>query len=145
MRAVSLPEIYVLTGMALGVAMALMAARGLGPRRLALCGLAIAGVVLLIPLVVRLGPLSLGLPLTGGAMMVAGFACAFRLFHRARFFRLRLLGGAALVAYAAAGGILLVWGHLPGQSAAIIIQQGLVVLALPMLAGAVAGMGRSMA
>lgn len=144
MRAVSLPEIYLLTGMGLGVAVALMAARGLGPRRLALCGLAIVGALLLITVVVRLAPLSLGLPLTGGAVMLGGFACAFRLFRRARPW-LRLLGGAALAGYAAAGVVLLVWGHLPGQSAAIIIQQGLVVLALPMLAGAVAGLWRATA
>ena len=143
MRVLSLPELYLLTGMALGVVVALAAARGLGPRRLAVCGMVIMGAWLLIPVVVRFGPLSLGLPLTGGAVVLGGFACAFRLFRQGGLWRLPV--GAALAGYAAAGVLMPRLLPLPGQSAAIIYTQGLVVLALPLLAGALVGAWRGRA
>ncbi len=145
MRALSLPEIYLLTGMAIGLCLALGAARGLGPRRLLFCGLAIIALLLLIPLAVRFGPLSLGLPLTAAAIALAGFLCALRLFRRASAAwprPLALLAGAAIGVYAAAG-VAMPWLWPSGrQSDQIIYQQGLIVMALPMLLGAVLGARR---
>lgn len=134
----TLAEAYILTGIALGLGVALLAALGLR-RRVALmfAGLCV-GMALLIPVLTRLTPINIGLPLTGACVMLGGFLVAFRLMRRAGT-RLRLLAGAVIAAYAGAGWVLPVLFPTHARSDVFIYQQGLIVLALPMLLGAALG------
>lgn len=134
----TLAEAYILTGIALGLGVALLAALGLR-RRVALmfAGLCV-GMALLIPVLTRLTPINIGLPLTGACVMLGGFLVAFRLMRRAGT-RLRLLAGAVITAYAGAGWVLPVLFPTHARTDVFIYQQGLIVLALPMLLGAALG------
>lgn len=134
----TLAEAYILTGIALGLGVALLAALGLR-RRVALmfAGLCV-GMALLIPVLTRLTPINIGLPLTGACVMLGGFLVAFRLMRRAGT-RLRLLAGAVIAAYAGAGWVLPVLFPTHARTDVFIYQQGLIVLALPMLLGAALG------
>ena len=134
----TLAEAYILTGIALGLGVALLAALGLR-RRVALmfAGLCV-GMALMIPVLTRLTPINIGLPLTGACVMLGGFLVAFRLMRRAGT-RLRLLAGAVIAAYAGAGWVLPVLFPTHARTDVFIYQQGLIVLALPMLLGAALG------
>ena len=134
----TLAEAYILTGIALGLGVGLLAALGLR-RRVALmfAGLCV-GMALMIPVLTRLTPISIGLPLTGACVMLGGFVVAFRLMRRASP-RLRLLAGAVIAAYAGAGWVLPVLFPTHARTDVFIYQQGLIVLALPMLLGAALG------
>ena len=135
---VTLSEAYILTGIALGLAVTLLAALGLRARyALIVAGLCL-GMALLIPVLARISPVSIGLPLTGACVMLGGFLVAFRLIGWAGL-RLRLLAGAVIAAYAGAGWLLPLLFPTEARSDVFIYQQGLIVLALPMLLGAAMG------
>ena len=138
-----LAEIYVLTGMALGLGLACAAAFGLTFRRLLIaCAACVAG-ALLIPVAARYSPVSIGLPLTGGAVMLGGFLCALRLVRRGRRSGPRVwvwLTAGGIAAYAAAGVLLPMFWPSAVRSDVFIYQQALIVLALPMLLGAAFGL-----
>ena len=134
----TLAEAYILTGLALGLLVTLLAGLGLRTRHALIFGGLCLGMGLLIPVVVRVSPLSIGLPLTGACVMLGGFLVAFRLMAGAAG-AVRLAAGAAIAAYAGAGWLLPVLFPTDARSDVFIYQQGLVVLALPMLLGAALG------
>ncbi|NHF71598.1 hypothetical protein [Paracoccus xiamenensis] len=134
----TLAEIYVLTGMGLGLGVTLIAALGVRMRHaLIFAGLCV-GMVLLIPVLARISPFSIGLPLTGACVMLGGFLVAFRLMWRAGL-ALRLFAGGAVAAYAGAGWLLPLLFPTDARSDVFVYQQGLILLALPMLLGAATG------
>lgn len=139
---VRLADAYLLTGLAIGLSIALVAGFGLGRRRMLIFFAVIVLIAVLIPVAVRLSPLSIGLPLIGLSLMLGGFLCALRVIRRGMrvWPRRRVLlvtGGVA--AYALAG-VVLPWIFPTGaRSDVFVYQQGLIVLALPMLCGAVLG------
>ena len=134
----TLAEAYILTGIVLGLGVTLILALGLQLRQaLIFLGLCV-GMALLIPVLARISPISVGLPLTGASVMLGGFLVSFQLMRRAGL-RLRLLMGAVIAAYAGAGWVLPVLFPTHARTDVFVYQQGLIVLALPMLLGATLG------
>lgn len=140
--AFSAGDIYLLCGLSLAALLGLLAAFGLGLRRSVMALLLAACLAALIPAAVRFSPMSVGFPLTLGAVAMGAFMAAFLSARRAmrRGMSAGLLLALLPAAYLAAGLVLPQMQPGIGARRDLGFELAVQVLGLPMLAGAVAGL-----